>query len=336
MKLLKLSFLFFSLSLIFASCSESSDMDEDLSGNTNTNEELVPVSFSLSNFKVDDITPFGLRSGGSINSDVKEIIYLVYKDTEDPNTDVLVKHKRITGDDMQEIIQDTLPKGNYHFCFLASSAYSNDAEFERVAATDMRLYKTAYISTLFYQNSPFNTSAFSNTECFYQNIDMSVESENAVQPVELRRFTSRIELKINDSHLIPSDIARIGIYHRHGFSNSTFYLRESKIGGALSLTKSVYANFGTDLTSPSEYQNLNTTPLVIDLFPITSNHPIDNPNAGFFILGFDDANNIIISKKLNIPLERNKITKISGDLYSDLGFTVSTNDEWDGENEIEF
>lgn len=149
------------LSLCFCSCN---NLQEELS-EISAQEELLPIQFSV-DFQ-EEVLPFPTTksipsfdipeptvksaeeekdpSVPQTEPDVlyRQIEYLVFKKGE---SSTLVKHKQFKLNDPDfSIIYDSLPKGEYHFCFLAHSdenisIQGETAEFEKVTDTFHRYH----------------------------------------------------------------------------------------------------------------------------------------------------------------------------------------------------
>ncbi|MFA6768208.1 MAG: hypothetical protein WCR86_07300 [Parabacteroides sp.] len=230
------------------------------------------------------------------------IEYLVYTQEESPT---LVKHKQFVFDQTNldtdfGIVYDSLPKGNYQFCFLAHSSHA--------VALSGSTFSFDDVSDSFYNLTPLNIEV----------------AETVNKDITLERIVNRIEFMATDT--VPKELKQFDIV-ADGVSKQLNILN----GNGLASTEnhSISHQFATEEIGKSNTIHSFYTFLTAD-----------NNKLNVKLSAIDKNDELIRERNIsNIMPEKNKIIRYKGRLYSrsesDNTFKISIFNDGKWDHEIE-
>lgn len=282
------------LAITLFSCSKSPDEKPK-------EEQLYDVSFNVETFSKDISN---MKSASSLSEAVERLVYFVYNE----NNEFLYYKEFYNSEENFGNINDKLPEGSYNVIFFGHNGRfdGNDDEYF------FRGEDEKEPTLMPVDGVPFNDS-------FYKKISINVPDDNSDLSIELERVVGKLEIIFTDN--IPSKVNKI----------------------EYSLTGTYW---GIELTYGSPFHQET---VIIDKY--ISDDEKDKPNyklefysfsggekgaikSSITIKCFDVDNNVITSKNItNIDIIRNKITRLSGEMFSSTkdnenNFTLTLDTDW--------
>lgn len=300
-------FLLLSL-LIFSSCSNDSSVLEP----TTTDSDLQIISFKLQAFDVSygDITT---RSSQS-ESGIENVYYFVHH--QNSNNQSLVKKKHLTGKNVLEQLNDTLPRGEYYVSILASSAIPNNGT-NYYGFIDGLGYSNASIYSMF------------GTDAFFGTFPLTVGITPVTKSVSLDRIVGRCDIVIEDAQSIPENIESIAFRIRD--LSSLLYFASVLPRSATLSSFEIPAIEHLRVTRDQVLASTVAKPLSFYALggaddPKLPLEMVVTYKKGTFPEG--DTKTIVINNGVNIY--PNKVTRLSGKLFEPAknSFQVTINDKW--------
>lgn len=293
-----------SLILIFSAGCQKDDLKT-----TEPKEELVTVKFTAENFDK-TIAPFGLlssttgkNSAFAERAKITTLVLMVY----DEYNRLVVKRENYTATNSYLPIEGSLkfnlelPKGNYKVGLLGHNRQNGgglEVAFDEREYDNHQLRVDGAVSGQFDLNIVFIRDAY-----YYPYKDIAIQSDTTFAPFKMERLTSRLDLEILDE--IPSEVSTILV---GGFiPMSIFPFSETKE----SISRDGYVRFGVDQYAGQKNVVLSS--------PIYGRFNSSNKNQKLSISMWDKNNKFIASKAVSdVRFEPNSITKLSGNLFSDM------------------
>lgn len=313
MKTILNSILFLTVVVLFSSCSDKNEIQEN---------ENSTVTFSLNGFNIDVTDIPSPRASAQLSEVVKELHYVVYKSSGE-----FVKYVLYEGEDLKKNITDVLPKGDYIFCFIGSNLGWGYGEE----------HQNQYLNTSF-DNASF-MSDFTGL-VYFNKSNLSIiglGKDNISQSITLNRLTGRVDLTIKDSKEIPSNVNSIAMTFRDGYIAKGFKL------SSLELIKTKISSTGGNGFERDKFLNLDTEPAIAHFYPIKSGESINGQkSADFYIVGLNENSESVFERKIeNFVVQQNQITNLSGSIGSviapdNLNLGITTSEDWDKIINIEY
>lgn len=292
--------------LCFTACSNPSRDEVEIVNNLyplqfslELKKEIIPFPSTRSMPENDISEPTSGSSGSSSDTDVESLCryieYFVYLETENEQT--LIKHKHYTSNDGDfSIVYDTLPKGNYLFCFLAHNSQKAIIE-----------------------NNMLSVDTVSDS--FYNHLQLNINSIEIVnRDISLQRAVGRIEFRATDA--LPSKAARLDMTISN-YPNCLNPLTGEGISNAEIQTISYI--FKPEEVGKKELVHAFYTFIPAEEVPLTA-----------IVSTVDSENNVLRERTVSDILPQlNRIIRYSGILYgpsdSDDTFrlTISGNGDWE-------
>lgn len=165
------------------------------------------------------------------------------------------------------------------------------------------------------QNSQAMNLIYQNKELFYYTGDFIVENKAKEFDVTVNRVCGAIRINITDE--IPENVAKVEYkfkdYEEWRFSRTSYNIPS-------------YQN----ITKEASIKNNKLEQFDYYLMALPTTVESENRNLSFLI--YDEDDNLISERTVEITIQKNKRTVISGNLFSALtgqGFTITVNDLWD-------
>lgn len=290
--------------LLFSSCSSD---DSPLLAPEVINPTLQEVTFKIKGFDVGYEEMTLVRSVDLPK--IEELYYYVFSQSDNK----LVKRKHLSGENVLDELQDTLPLGKYYISILAS---------ESLPKTGDPFYKDEYYDTFMDSgyDEAFIISPF-GVNSFYKTFSFTVGVEPVVKSLILNRVNGRCDIIIEDAALIPEEIESI-TFEIKGLGGQMFYLKKMikesvtfHPNGATAfrvLTVSREQILASSLKNPLSFYALGYTAFgakETDGLPI---YMFVKYKDGQGVNG-DDARIRYLTH--NLKIYRNKITRLSGKLF---------------------
>ncbi|MGZ2370417.1 hypothetical protein ACXR6G_11560 [Ancylomarina sp. YFZ004] len=280
-------------SISLFSCSKSSN-------NEPKDEQLFDVSFNVSAFK-QDIT--NMKSLEPLSEAIEILTYFVFNE----NDEFLYYKEFHYSNENFGNINDKLPEGTYNIIFFGHNGYYiNEDDDDFFQGDDENQ------PTIIYEDG------YSFKDSFHKKITINIPDDNIDMSVSLDRVVGKLEVVFTDN--MPSEIKNLeytltGTYFGLDLYDTSPFHQESKV---------VTEYIGDDDKGKPNYK--------LELYSfVESSNAI---NCSITIKCFDIDNNVIASKNItNIDIFRNKITRLSGEMFSSTkdnenNFTLTVDTDW--------
>lgn len=279
-----------------------------------TGGKLRALSFTLPGFSQSkgpiDAANSGLKTNAVTPPDsVPQLVYRIY----DSNGTVLKTVIHLSDDPNYSHFTDSVPAGTYTVVFAAGY------DKFQLAGNKLSLDYFWYYD----HNDPdyiSNQGAQLWSDVFYKKLTLTVGTQDITQNVELQRPLAQVVLNVEDA--IPANVKTL----RLNFTETN--LRYSIAQDKFIIVEGQHIGFDVTLPNNHSLKNLVTGSINNKISALTAN--IGTPFA-ITITCYDAAANIVLQKKINISCEPNKVTLVSGKLFSTSGtnsIKVTTNTTW--------
>ena len=175
-----------------------------------------------------------------------------------------------------------LDEGNYQLLVLAHSCKANPATTnpEKVQFTN-----------------PDSSNGTGFTDTFYYYGNLTVDSDGSQVNISMKRATAMFRLVTND--VKPAGIKKFQFYYEGG--SGALNAKTGK--GCVDSKQSVFVTLDDSQTGQ---------PLQFDMYTIL---PAETGNVSFIVKAFDANNDIKFKKEFNVPMQRNCISRYTGDFF---------------------
>lgn len=282
------------LSISLLSCSKNSNEEPK-------DEQLFDVSFNVSTFNKDIVD---LKSAQALSGAVEQLAYFVFNE----NDQFLYYKEFLTSDESFEKINDKMPEGTYNIIF-----FGHNGKFYGDDGDDFFRGEDEKNPTLMPNDEdPFNDS-------FYKKITINVPDDNSNMSVSLDRVVGKLEVVFTDN--IPSEVTKIeysltGTYWGLDLYYGSPFHQETRIGNTY---------ISDDEKAKPNYK--------LEFYSFAGGEK-GTINSSITIKCFDKDNNVIASRNItNIDIYRNKITRLSGEMFSSTkdnenSFSLTVDTDW--------
>ena len=166
-----------------------------------------------------------------------------------------------------------------------------------------------------------NSTGYTDTFLYYTTV--TVTEEHQTLSVALERIVSMCRFVMNDA--IPAGVSKLEFYYTGG---SGTFSAATGLGNVNSKQKMTFSVTAGDIGT--EY----------DLY--TFLHQQDD-DITLTVTAYDGSDNVLYEREFDVPMTRWKITRLSGDFFTDdpsasgdVGVTISINGDWDGQTDVTY
>lgn len=294
-----------------SSCSDSSD---DFPIEKPETASLQSITFEIGGFS----ESFGDEGRATPEeANIGNLYYFVFKKSDGS----LVSSKYLDDPETFTVLKDSLQQGDYYVSVFASEAVPEPLYYHIDTYGD-----NAYDRASFF--SRFGLDIFNNT------IELSVGANPVYQRISLKRLVGKCEIIIDDIQNMPDDVEKFTFDFKNSYP-AYYYL---KSGNIFEYRPVAILEAYTPLISITREQALLNSiynPHSFFMLPFSDNPLGENLNRELYMwISYKDGSEkktsgpILVKK--DFKLYRNKITRLSGKLFSDqFKSQIVIDDKWE-------